>query len=165
MTRVFLSVRPSVRTWENNAYSSKILEITLPNFICIFIGQFHTDFVSWPLTYEVKFNLSGKTKISKSSKSKLCKISTPDFECNFIIKFSTFCFMTFYLLIKGPYSKYDLWPPMSNFTSDTKMKYLNVDHVRYLFKFFSDYLTLINCAVFQNMTTDLQSQIFTNTEF
>ena len=32
---------------------------------CIFIGQFHTDFVLWPLTSKVKFDLWGQNKSFK----------------------------------------------------------------------------------------------------
>ena len=32
MTRVFLSVRPTVRTWENNAYSSRTNKDNLTKF-------------------------------------------------------------------------------------------------------------------------------------
>ena len=40
----------------------KLIKITLPNFICKFIGQFPTYFILWTLTSAIKFDLWGQNK-------------------------------------------------------------------------------------------------------
>ena len=76
------------------------IEISSPNFICSFNGQFYTYFIFWPLTSKVKFTLwrskldlfffffffKGTIEISQEP----LKISSPNFICSLKGQFYTY---------------------------------------------------------------------------
>ena len=106
---VFLSVRGrSMHIVQN------LIKINLPDFICIFIGQFPTHFVLWPLTSEAK------TKISKSNNSR------------------TFQILYVILSVNSPHILfYDLWPlrPKRKFQNPITQELCKISTPNFVYNF------------------------------
>ena len=100
--RFSFSVRPSIQPsvhpnlrGRTMHIVQKLIEITLPNFICKFTGQLLTYFFTlWPITSKVNLTFEAKTKVSESNNSKTMQDIIP----KFCMWFHWSIFQTFYEL-------------------------------------------------------------------
>ena len=126
MTRVFLSVRPSVRptvrTWENNAYSSRTNKDNLTKFYMqlywliphtFYFMTFDLRGQIWPLRPKQKFQNRQSSVCGRTMHriKKLRKITLLNFLCNFIGQFPTH----FILWPLTSEVRFDLWGQNKNF--------------------------------------------------